>query len=229
MTAAAAFAELGALAVSTQPLAEILERTVELARTVVVPTGEASVTVIVGDDARTPAATDGVAATLDETQYAVGHGPCLDAARAGQIVMIAETAEEQRWPEYAKAALDSGVHSSMSVPLPVQREVIGALNLYSGVTLDFTDEHVRLAEQFASYAALAIGNTALYMNSTQLAAQMQEAMTSRAVIEQAKGIVMALEKVSAEEAFHVLVKASQRSHRKLRDVAAEYVRSVTDG
>ncbi|MHB2024098.1 MAG: ANTAR domain-containing protein [Mycobacteriales bacterium] len=86
---------------------------------------------------------------------------------------------------------------------------------------------MRLAQQFACYAAVAIGNTALYLTSAKLAAQMQEAMASQAVIEQAKGALMALNRCDADEAFAKLVTASQHSHKKLRDVARELVQRAT--
>jgi len=223
---ASAFAELGELAVSAVPLTEILQRTAELTRSVLGAPVEVSVTLIDGDAASTPAATADWAVTLDQAQYDHGYGPCLDSARAGHLVLVDDSAEDQRWPGFAAAAAEAGLVSSLSVPLPAQRHVIGALNIYARQLRVFTDERVHLAEQFASYAGVAIGNTALYLTSAKLAAQMQEAMSSRAVIEQAKGILMAVSKCDEDEAFAKLVSISQRSHRKLRDVARELVQQA---
>jgi GAF domain-containing protein len=216
---AAAFAELGALAVSARPLEEILQRTADLIRSVIDAPVEVSVTLVDGDDARTPAATAVRAAALDQAQYDDGYGPCLDSARAGQLVLIDDTAEERRWPAFAAAAAAAGVVTSLSVPLPTQRHLVGALNVYAREAGTFTAERVSIAERFATYAAVAIGNTALYLTSATLAAQLQEAMASRATIEQAKGILMAVHRCGPEEAFARLVGTSQRSHRKLREVA----------
>lgn len=221
---ASAFAELGALALSASPLTEILQRTADLARAVLAEQVEVSVTLIDGDDATTPAATAGWAVDLDAAQYAYGHGPCLDSARAGQLVRVEDVAADSRWPRFSSAAQEAGVVSSLSVPMPAQRHVIGALNVYARRPQVISDERIRLAEQFASYAAVAIGNTALYVTSAKLADQMRDAMSSRAVIEQAKGVLMALHRCDADEAFARLVAASQHSHQKLRDVAAELVR-----
>src|SRR4051794_30920473 len=104
-SADAAFAELAALAMSAQPLREILQRTVALARTVVSSTSAVSVTVIAGDDATTPAATADVAVSIDQSQYDEGYGPCLDAARAGEVVAIDDISAERRWPRFADTAL----------------------------------------------------------------------------------------------------------------------------
>jgi GAF domain-containing protein len=220
---AAALAELSTLTVSTRPLTEILQRTAELARAVIAAPGAVSVTLVDGEKATTPAATDAWAVTLDEAQYRHGYGPCLDSARAGQLVRVEDMAAESRWPEFAAAARQTGVLSSLAVPLPAQRHVIGTLNVYACRERSFTEERVELAERFASYAAVAIGNTALHLTSSRLAAQMQEAMASRAVIEQAKGVLMALNRCDADEAFARLVTTSQRSHKKLREVARELV------
>jgi GAF domain-containing protein len=227
-TAAEAFAELAELSVSAEPLMEILQRTVELALAVIAAQVEVSVTVIAGDDARTPAATAAIAAKLDEVQYRAGHGPCLDSARAGQLVLIDDMSVDHRWPEFRTSAVELGIRSSLSVPLPVQRQVIGALNVYAHEPQTFKDERVQLAERFASYAAVAIGNTSLYMTSAKLASQMHDAMASRAVIEQAKGILMAVHKCDADEAFARLTQASQHTHRKLRDVARELVERAVE-
>jgi GAF domain-containing protein len=209
--------------VSASPLTEILQRTVDLAQAVIDQQVEVSMTLITGDEATTPAATAGWAVTLDEVQYDQGYGPCLDSARAGHLVRIDDMATDSRWPQFAAAAHEAGLVSSLSVPLPAQRHVIGALNVYARRPRVITDERERLAEQFASYAAVAIGNTALYLTSAKFAEQMREAMTSRAVIEQAKGVLMALHRCDADEAFARLVGASQHSHMKLREVAAELV------
>jgi GAF domain-containing protein len=219
----AAFAELSTLAVSATPLQEILQRTVELTRGVLAAEVEASITLINGDEVTTPAATAAWAITLDHAQYEHGHGPCLDSARGGQLVLVHDIAGDQRWPPFADAARKAGAGSSLSAPLPAQRHVIGALNVYSRKTGAFDDERVGLAEQFASYAAVAIGNTALYLSSAALAAQMEEAMASRAVIEQAKGIVMATNRCGPDAAFAALVAASQQTHQKLRDIARDLV------
>lgn len=214
-----AFAELTKINAGQEPLNDVLSRTVELAKSVVAAPIEASVTLIDSNEATTPVFTGPTAIELDERQYQLGFGPCLAAAEAGQLVLIPDMIVEARWPEFTTHAQNKGVRSSLSVPLPVQRQVIGALNLYSSETRVFTVGIVELAEKFGDYAAVAIAHTTLYMSSAELAEQMAQAMRSRAVIEQAKGILMGEHRCDPDEAFDILVRLSQRSHLKLRDVA----------
>jgi GAF domain-containing protein len=218
-----AFDELASIAAGGFALSEVLTRTAALAKQVLPLPIEASVTVIDGT-ATTPAFTATIALELDEAQYALGYGPCLASAEAGQRVVIPDMSAEDRWPDFAGAALDRGIHSSLSVPLPVQRQAIGSLNLYSTAEPGgFGHDVIALAEGFGTYAAVAIANTTLYMSAAELAEHMAAAMASRAAIEQAKGILMSQRKCDADEAFHLLVKLSQQTHRKLRDVAATLI------
>ena len=124
------------------------------------------------------------------------------------------------WSEHA---VQTGARSSLSVGLPIEERIDGALNLYGLREGAFDDEAVLLAETFAGYAAVALANATLYAITAKLAQQLPAAMASRAVIEQAKGIIMGRRRCSAEEAFRVLTRISQDSNRKLRDVAAALV------
>jgi GAF domain-containing protein len=214
-----AVVELTKIKADQQPINDVLGRTVELAKTVLRVPIEASVTLIDSAAATTPSFTGRVAIDLDETQYRLGYGPCLASAEAGQLVSIPDMAVDERWPEFTAEAQREGVLSSLSVPLPVQRQVIGALNLYSPEAQTFNDDIVEVAEKFGDYAAVAIAHATLYLSASQLAEQMAHAMQSRAAIEQAKGILMGQHRCDPDEAFNILVGLSQRSHRKLRDVA----------
>src|SRR3954451_24610245 len=128
---ASAFSELGKIIFEQQPLSDVLMRTVQLTKTFLPVPAQVSVTLIAGDEATTPAATDPLALKLDETQYATGYGPCLAAAQAGHVIALGDTADDNRWPDFARDAQQHSVCSSLSVPLPVQRQVIGALNMYA--------------------------------------------------------------------------------------------------
>lgn len=115
------------------------------------------------------------------------------------------------------------MRSSVSIGLPVQDAVVGALNVYGSRPAAFDDGDVQVATTFAGYAAIALANAHLYDSTATLTNQMQQAMESRAVIEQAKGIVMGERRCSGDEAFALLARVSQESNRKLRDVAAAMV------
>lgn len=225
-----AFAQLSSIVLGDEPLPAILERLVRIARQVLLPLDvQASITLLSGDDATTVASTDDLALALDERQYDDERGPCLDAAAAGEPVLIADMCQEARWPRFASSATAAGVLSSLSMPLPIQRQVTGALNFYAVVPNAFSDETIELAEMFATHAAVAVGNAHLYETTAARAEQMKQAMATRAAIEQAKGIIMRDRGCTADEAFDELALMSQQSHTKLRDVAQKLVDEVSRG
>jgi GAF domain-containing protein len=222
------FAGLSQIVLGEQSLPEILEQVVHLAKAVL-PAVQASVTLIAGEEPHTPAYTGEPALALDERQYKDGGGPCVDAANSGQTVLVTDTRTDTRWPVYSEAAAASGILSSLSIPLPVQRLGAGALNFYAAARDAFDDEAIDLARTFAGHAAVAVGNAHLYESTARLAEQMQQAMASRAIIEQAKGIIMGNQGCSAEHAFNTLVRLSQTSHVRLRDVALRLVENTSSG
>jgi GAF domain-containing protein len=227
--ARAAFEELARLSLRDESLDTVLQRVSELAQRSIPGAAEVSVTLIRGKEATTAAFSGRLAAELDETQYHAGRGPCMEAAVVGELVEVPDFHEETRWPELAAAALKRGLRGSLSVPVPVQVQVQGAVNIYSAETHAFDDAGREMARTFASYAAVAIGNMHLYENTRMLAENLQKAMEYRAVIEQAKGIIMSQRRISAAEAFELLSTASQRSNRKLRDIAAAIVEGIEEG
>jgi GAF domain-containing protein len=218
-----AFAELGHIKLSETDLDSVLKKVADLARRTIPGADEVSVTLIRGTRAQTAAFTGELALKLDESQYETGYGPCLDASRAAATFSVPDMTAENRWPRWAGDALKHGVNSSLSVGLPVQETVTGALNIYATKPEAFDDDAVVTARTFAGYAAVALANAHLYDATATLAEQLQTAMASRAVIEQAKGIIMAERRCTAAEAFALLSKISQDSNRKVRDVAAALV------
>lgn len=211
------------------PLNDILARTVNLVKQVLPFEVQSSITLIDAKEATTPAFTGQVALELDKTQYSLGYGPCLAAAEAGQLIAIPDTREDSRWPPFSRDASEKGIRSTLSVPLPVQRQVIGALNMYATGVDAFDDSFVALTESFGAYAAVAISNTTLYLSASQQADQLATAMASRAVIEQAKGMLMAQRKCDADEAFDLLVRLSQQTGQKLHAIAVALVEHSISG
>jgi GAF domain-containing protein len=205
----------------------LLTRITELAIRAIPGADEASVTLVGAGGAHTAACTGELALALDEVQYRQGLGPCLAAAAADTTVHVSDMAAEARWPRWAREALAAGAHSSLSIGLPMHEAVTGALNVYAARPAAFSDDAVLLAQTFADHAAVAMTNAHLYETQATLAQHMQAAMLSRAVIEQAKGIIMAQRHCTAEQAFATLSKISQESNRKLRDVAALLVARIT--
>jgi GAF domain-containing protein len=221
-----AFAELGQIRLAETSLDQVLGRVATLAQQTIPGAAEVSVTLVTGGVPGTASCTGDGALACDEKQYDAGYGPCLDAARMHDILVITDMKTEPRWPDYAAIAVEHGVHSSISVGVQAQQNVDAALNVY-GVEPDvFGDDSVGLAREFAGYAAVALGNASLYSSTAALAAQMAAAMRSRAVIEQAKGVLIAQGGLTPDAAFDAISRASQASNRKLRDIAAAIVRGA---
>jgi GAF domain-containing protein len=181
-----------------------------------------SITLIDGGPG-TVASTDSFATELDERQYRDGWGPCLEAAEYQQTAVMPDSGEETRWPDFARSAVALGVGSSLSAPLPSQQHISGALNIYAKKPHAFDEQSRRLAESLGAHVSLALVQSFNYTDAARRADSLLEAMRSRAVIEQAKGILMAARELSASQAFDLLVATSQSEHRKLRDVAAGLV------
>jgi GAF domain-containing protein len=164
-----------------------------------------------------------LASQLDERQYEAGFGPCMDAAISGETITIENTADDEAYRDFGRAAHRRGVTHTMSIGLPVQRQTIGALNIYATDGRPFDEPTRELAQAFAGYAAVAVANAGVYATVSSLAANLQRALESRGVIDQAKGILMGRHGISAEAAFDLLSKRSQTTQRKVRDLAAELV------
>ncbi|MGY1740440.1 MULTISPECIES: ANTAR domain-containing protein [unclassified Blastococcus] len=221
-----AFAELGRLSFADTSMDVLLLHIAELAKQVTPGVAEASVTLVSHHKAASAAFTGPLSIQLDESQYSRGQGPCLEAAVGQEIQEITDAREETRWPGHARECVERGSLSSMSVPLPVRESVHGALNLYATDAHAFGDRAKAVAAEFASYAAIAVQNRQLYESTRELAEHLDTAMRTRAVIEQAKGILMCQRRCNAAEAFNLLAAASQRSNRKLRDIAQALVDGV---
>lgn len=214
------------------PLTDLLERVTALAARTVGNCTVAGIMLAQNGKPQTPVYTDERSPQVDQVQYDNDSGPCLDALREGRVLSIVDTVTETRWPEFCEAAVAVGLRSTLSVPIDVTgsgTEVLGALNLYSEQPDAFDEESVAATESFAHQAAIVIANAQAYWGAKELSDQLQFALESRAVIEQAKGILMAREGVSADKAFEVLVRASQRENRKLRELAADIVRRAEKG
>ena len=218
-----AFLELSGITLQDHSLSEVMDRVAVLAKSSVPGAAEVSVTLVERGTATTIAHTGQLAADLDERQYERGYGPCLSCVEGGEVVLIGEMEGETRWADWTAEATARGAASSLSVPVPLQREVTAAINLYATRAHAFDADSVELASTLASYAGVALANMHLYETQTRVAEQLQEAMRSRAVIDQAKGIIMGARRCTAPEAFRVLSDMSQRSNRKLRDVAQALV------
>ncbi len=214
---------LGLINLGETDLEGVFRRVVDVARDDLAGAADVSITVVGRAGPYTAAATGYLALRLDERQYAGEAGPCLEAATDRVTVLIPDTARDERWNGWPHYAAAEGAGSVLSIALPILEDVGGALNIYGRAPGTFRDDRVRTAETFASHAGVVLGNAHLYHRTLGLAEQMRTAMEYRAVIEQAKGIIMRERRCSADEAFQALTKISQDSNRKVRDIAAALV------
>jgi GAF domain-containing protein len=222
--------ELARISLVGRGLADVLREITGIAARGIPGAEATSVTLVRGDEAFTAAHDGDMALAADELQYERGHGPCMDAGRGGVVLRVDDMLTEQRWPDYVSRVTAVGVRSSLSVPLPYQGSSIGALNVYSSVPGAFAvPEALAAGTEVAEVVAVAVANADAHARLDEQTQHMRRAMESRAVIEQAKGVLMAQRQVDAEEAFEVLREASQRYNRKLRDIATGVVASTQPG
>jgi GAF domain-containing protein len=223
------FSALSALAghlIDGGTLDDVLRHVSDVAVDVLPGADEASLTLLTDGVAKTYGATSELPLAADEKQYEAGSGPCVDAARGNRSVLVPDLARDRRWSAAPRMA-EVGARSSLSLPLPVQGEAIGALNIYARRTDAFDEAAVHLGEAFAGFAAVAVANAVSFSTAADAARRLQAAMESRAVIEQAKGILMGSTGCDADGAFRLLVQQSQHQNRKLREIAAELVAGST--
>jgi transcriptional regulator with GAF, ATPase, and Fis domain len=190
----------------------VLRRVVRAATEHVPGAEHASVTLLGADGLSTPAATDDLAAVLDELQYAAAEGPCLEAVTQ-PLVRVDDLAGDPRWPRFAVGAARLGIRSMVSLQLCVHTEVVGALNLSASAPDRFATPAEAVAVAMAAHTAVAVV-------SARRQANLRAALDSRDVIGQAKGILMERHRIDAGAAFAMLAAASQASNTKLRDVAS---------
>jgi GAF domain-containing protein len=216
-------AELSRLLVNEEALDDTLQRVADLACRNIGGADVAGMTLLRDGKPTTAVFTDPTSPEIDSAQYETGKGPCLDAFRHQQVFRIESTEADEQWPEFSQAAAEHGIGSTISLPLAVRGNGIGALNLYAKRRAAFSEDEEQVGMMFAAQASIALANAQLYDSAYRMTQQLQEALTSRAVIDQAKGILMATNGGSADDAFNVLRTRSQQENRKLRDLAQELV------
>lgn len=183
----------------------------------------ASVTMINDGRPSTPVQTEPLAADLDAAQYRSERGPCLEAYSTRAVVRGMIPASADRWPEFTEAADKAGICSVMCVPLVASERPLGALNLYSRSAEGYDETAEETAVLFSEQAAVACANAEVYWRTYNLTEHLREALESRDVIGQAKGILMARRGCTPDVAFESLRKVSQHRNIKLRDIAEQVV------
>jgi GAF domain-containing protein len=219
--------QLLSLLVEAPEVDGFLDKLVCLAAEVVTPAVAGGITMSRHGQRFTVATSNDLAAQVDEIQYGTDEGPCLDALRGGAVILVEDLAQDERWDRYRPHAIAHGVASSLSLPLSVDGQTVGALNLYAGTPAAFTGEARRQAEAFADQAATALTLTLRRVRQAEIHTQLAESIVSHSIIDQAIGILMAQQRCTATTAFNLLRNASQNRNRKLRDIAAAIITNVS--
>jgi GAF domain-containing protein len=213
-------AELAADFADAPSLEELLDRALSLAVEIVPGCEQAGISLLQNRVVETPASVGELAAHCDKLQEQLGDGPCVTALLEADVIRVDDMQSEQRWPEFAAGALQVGVRSLLACRLATQRDKLGALNLYSTEPQAFTSESEAMAIGYAAHVSLAL-------SALDREANLRQAMKSRELIGQAMGILMERHRITASQAFDVMVHASQRTNIKLRTIADELVRTGT--
>ena len=206
-----------------------MEQIVQLACEAIDGCSMAGLTLLDAGGPHTLAATGEGAQRVDAHQYEIGSGPCLDAYRNRVVLRVDSTASDARWPEFLRQARAEDVGSILSLPLVVREDGLGALNLYGEAEHAFGLAEERIGLAFATHASLTLSHAQGYWRQEQARQNLGIALTTRGVIDQAKGVLMARTGRSADEVFESLRRASQRTNRKVFDLAQEIVESARSG
>ena len=224
---AEAFAKIAEHFYDAESTDEVLARIAEAAVATVAGSEAASITLLEAGSYRTTGSTAAAATEIDQAQYDADEGPCLDAVTTPMVA--APSYPDERWPRLGSAPPDHGMQSSVSYQLAWSNREgaeagTGSLNIY-GLTPDAFDEvAIEIGAILAAHASLAARAVGERASLEQLDRHLEEALLSRDVIGQAKGILMERLKTTPEKAFEILKDASQRLNLKLREVA----RNVTE-
>jgi GAF domain-containing protein len=191
----------------------VLSGIVQAAVQLIPGAAHASISVVTGrKNIDSPVASGDLPRKVDALQSSFGQGPCLDAAYEDRIVRVPDLSTETRWPAFSRGAVELGARSMLSIQLFVEGDRLGALNLYGAGPNAFDLESEQIGLLVAAHAAVAFADS-------QRISQLNEALISRQLIGQAEGILMERYKLTAQQAFLVLSRASTTSNTKLRDVA----------
>ena len=177
---------------------------------------------------RVAASSNEAAGLLELFQIQNDQGPCLDCFRTGQAVTAADLAGPgQQWPRFAAAATQSGFRTVEALPMRLRDQVIGALNLFRAAPGPFDPAELRLGQALADVATIGLLHERNVRRSETVAEQLQAALNSRVVIEQAKGKLAERLSIDMDHAFTLLRDYARNSNQRLTDVARNFVTSAT--
>jgi transcriptional regulator with GAF, ATPase, and Fis domain len=210
-------------------LLTLLQHVAEIAQTAIAGADSTGVTIDLGGRVYTAVHTDQRTLRVDTEQYDAGEGPCLEASRTRQIVLVDSEEAVAAYPRFAAAAREEGILSFLAAPLFTPEQSLGSLNLYGRSRSAFDGFDAEILAMLTSAVSRAIGDFARFRSARDVASSIQRALQTRAPIEQAKGMLMAIHQISADEAFDMLRKQSQGTNVPLRIVATNFVQQISKG
>jgi GAF domain-containing protein len=217
--------ELAGLLLTNETLETMLGHVAHIAVRAIPACDAAGVTLFERDQLTTAAASGPLVRRVDLHQYTTDEGPCLESLRTGELRRSASLRAEERWPKFRGPAIGEGVVSCLALPLVIGNHgTAGVLNLYSQ-DRHFEEADEEIGRRFVAPASVAVANAKAYAKARAVIEQLEEALLSRDVIGQAKGIIEVREHCGPDEAFEWLRDLSQHRNIKLRDLAAAIVDS----
>ena len=208
-------------------LLTLLQHVGEIAQHAIDGADSTGVTIDLGGRTYTAVHTDQRTRRVDTEQYDAGQGPCLDASRTRTIVLVDSDEAAATWPRFAAAARDEGILSFLAAPLFTAEQTLGSLNLYGRSRSAFDNFDAEVLAMLTTAVSRAIGDFARFRSARDVAASIQRALQTRAPIEQAKGMLMAIHQIDADQAFDLLRRQSQDTNVPLRTVAADLVQQLS--
>jgi transcriptional regulator with GAF, ATPase, and Fis domain len=208
-------------------LLTLLQRVAEIAHEAIDGANSTGVTIDLGGRTYTAVHTDQRTLRVDSEQYDAGEGPCLHSARTRTVVLVDAADAVHRWPRFAAAAADEGIHSFLAAPLFTPEQSLGSFNLYGRTRSAFDTLDAEILELLTTTVSRALGDFARFKSARDVADSIQRALDTRAPIEQAKGMLMAILGIDADRAFDLLREQSQATNVRLHTVATTLVQQLS--
>jgi GAF domain-containing protein len=210
-------------------LLALLQQVVGIAHQAIDGADSVGVSIDLGGRTYTAVHTDQRTLRVDTEQYDAGDGPCLHASRTGTIVLVDAVEAMERWPRFATAANEAGIRSFLAAPLFTPELALGSFNLYGRSFKAFDSLDAEIIELLTTTVSRTIGDFARYKSASDVAESIQRALATRAPIEQAKGMLMAIHGIDGDSAFDLLREESQNRNVRLATVATELVERLSQG
>jgi hypothetical protein len=218
----AALTQTVASLLSVATVQDTLDQVVSLAVDTIEGCDFAGIFVLRGHAVTTPVSTDPLVIEADDLQHRLNQGPCLDALAEGTVFYADDLGDDVRWPRFGPEAVALGVRSLLALPLLFDGAP-GALNLYARYPQAFGVIDRGRGLLLASMAGMAFSSARSHEDEERRAAQLHAALATRELIGQAQGILMERERITSDQAFDILRRASQHLNLKLRDIAQSLI------